>query len=46
VQLSAVRRRSSYEVDWTARLWSAQCGVSPEVVSIRATTFAEFVGLR
>lgn len=46
VQLSAVRRQACYQVEWTARLWSAQCGVSPEVASISATTFAEFVGLR
>lgn len=45
LELVAVRRRASYEIDWSARLWSHRCGSSPDVASIRATTFATFVGL-
>jgi hypothetical protein len=29
---------------WLSRLWSPEVGASPVVVSIRATTFAAFVG--
>ena len=45
LRLFAVRRQASYEIDWCARLWSDHCGSSPAVASIKAMTFATFVGL-
>lgn len=44
IQLVAVRRRVDDEAEWVARLWSVQCGSSPELRSINATTFTAFVG--
>ena len=44
LRLGIERRSCSIDGVWVARLWSEEAGASPVVVSIRATTFAAFVG--
>jgi hypothetical protein len=44
LRLGIERRICSSDEAWLARLWSPEVGSSPVVVSVRATTFAAFVG--
>lgn len=44
IQLDVEHRVGPAPGVWTCRLWSEAVGTSPVVVSIRATTFAAFVG--
>ncbi len=44
VQLRVRTRPGSGGVGWSAHLWSSDSGASPAIASIRALTFAAFVG--
>jgi hypothetical protein len=45
IRLGIEHRVGSTDEAWLARMWSRGVGASPVVVSIRATTFAAFVGV-